>query len=232
MVIKMAEKINTGNTELYPNCSEMTFRLSGDFEEIRIQMFNIVEWIEGEYSGKYGDGEKEKIHPRIKKSIATLREKIKNATTLEDFEKLVIEFSCNYETFFKADGDDLLVATCNNYEWENVDKEETGEEYYDIAGSTSYKRHTTIDGYVILKHCYPDEHFEIEDEPLFIFPDKSFSLTYKDYAPDEVSVVIRSDIAYMIKDNHLLKIDEIKDKELLNKLKILMNLESESKTNK
>jgi len=228
VIYKMAEKINN---ELYPNCSEMVFRLSGDFEDIRTQMYNIVEWTEGEYSGKYGGGPKEKLHPKINKSIATLREKIKNAITLEDFEQIVIEFTCNYETFFKADGDDLLVATCNNYEWDNVDKEYAEEEYYQVAGSTSYKRHKTIDDYIILKHSYPDDD-ESDDKPLFIFPDKSFSLKYKDYSPDEVSVVIRKDIAFIIKDNQLIKIDEIKDEDILTKLKILMNLESESKTNK
>ena len=103
------------NQMLYPNCSEMVFRLSGDLEEIREQMYNIVEWTRKEYIGDVGGGDKDTLSDHMKKSIAEVNNKIKNATTLEDFEKIVIEFTCNYETFFKVDENNgLLVATCNN----------------------------------------------------------------------------------------------------------------------
>jgi len=218
----MAEKINK---MLYPNCSETVFRLSGDFENIRTQMFNIVEWTRKEYTGEVGDGEKEKLDVRMVKGIADINKKIKEATSLEDFEQIVIEFTCNYETFFKKEDDKLLVATCNNYEWTDVDAEEIYNEddysYYDVAGYTHYTKACKIDGYEIYKMEYQDT--KDRGMPEFVFPEKGFKITNDDYG---VKFVVRGDIIFSISDNHLEKIPQVTDKIILTKLKLLMNLDS------
>ncbi|KKM22652.1 hypothetical protein LCGC14_1623060, partial [marine sediment metagenome] len=33
------------------------------------------------------------------------------------FEDIIFDFTCNHETYFKKEGNELLVATCNNHEW-------------------------------------------------------------------------------------------------------------------
>jgi len=218
------------NQMLYPNCSEMVFRLSGDLEEIREQMYNIVEWTRKEYIGDVGGGDKDTLSDHMKKSIAEVNNKIKNATTLEDFEKIVIEFTCNYETFFKVDENNgLLVATCNNYEWTDVDKEEVYDDeidYYAVAGQTSYKLYDIIDGYSIFKLEYADE--DHKKFPLFIFADKEQEFSDEDNRDvsigKDVRFAIRGDAMYKIENNHLIKVNEIQDKVLLNKIKILANL--------
>jgi len=162
------------NQMLYPNCSEMVFRLVGDFEEIRKQMYNIVEWTRKEYVGEEGNGRIERLSSDMKKRIIDVNKRIKEAKSIEDFEKIVIEFTCNYETFFKVDGDDgLLVATCNNYDWTDVDKEDVYDnevDYYSVAGMTSYILYDIIEGYPIFKLEYNDE--DHKKFPGFIFPDK------------------------------------------------------------
>jgi hypothetical protein len=229
-------KINNKQIELYPSCSEMVFRLNGDFEEIRQQMYNIVEWTRKEYCGECGDGKPEKLSPQMKKQIDEVNQKIKEATSLEDFEKIVIEFTCNYETFFKEDenGDGLLVATCNNYNWDDVEKQDVCDDetdYYKVAGKTSYILKSKIDGHYIFKLKYADE--DHKDYPMYIYADKG-QIFYEDRYDGHtkevkkgksVKFVTRGDAVYTLKNNHLIKVDEIQDKALLNKLKILANLE-------
>jgi len=222
--INPAEKNPSSKTQmLYPNCSEMVFRLSGDFEEIRTQMYNILEWTIGEYTGKYGGGDKEELSAYIQKSADEIREKIKSAVSLEDFEQIVIEFTCNYDTFFKKESDnELLVATCNNYGWDNVVKEEVYEEdkdYYNVAGYTNYILHDVIDGYEIYKREYDDA--SERGMPEFAFPDKGFKITLEN---SDVKFVIRGDNIFLIDNNNLIKIPQVKDEVMLNKLKLLMNL--------
>jgi hypothetical protein len=210
--------------------------LTGDFEEIRQQMYNIVEWTRKEYCGECGDGKPEKLSPQMKKQIDEVNQKIKEATSLEDFEKIVIEFTCNYETFFKEDenGDGLLVATCNNYNWDDVEKQDVCDDetdYYKVAGKTSYILKSKIDGHYIFKLEYADE--DHKDYPMYIYADKG-QIFYEDCYDDHtkevkkgksVKFVTRGDAVYTLKNNHLIKVDEIQDKALLNKLKILANLE-------
>jgi hypothetical protein len=233
-----AEKNSVGeNQMIYPSCSECVFRLGGDFEEIRTQMYNIINWTRKEYDGTV-DGSKRPLSEEIKKSIADVKKKIKEAKTLEDFEKIVIEFTCNYETFFKVDedGERLLVATCNNYNWDDVEKQDVWEddiEYWGVAGVTSYILHDVIDGYPIFKLQYIDEYHK--KFPTFIFADKGqtfFDEEIKAIADEKKPVakgkdtkfVIRDKIMYKMEDNHLTKANEISDKTLLNKVKILANL--------
>jgi len=221
------------NQVLCPNCSEMVFRLTGDLEEIRTQMYNILEWTRKEYTGEVGGGDKETIHPTIQKNMDEVKRLIKEAKSLDDFEKIIIEFTCNYETFFKVDENDngLLVATCNNYTWDDVEHEEVYEDnidYYSVAGYTSYKLYDTIEGYPIFKLEYHDE--DHKKFPMFIFPDKNqeFRDEFKEEMKIEkggcVKFVIRNDIMYKMEANHLVKVKEINDKVLLNKIKILANL--------
>jgi len=212
--------------KLNPNCSEEVFRLTGSLKDIKKQMLNMAEWIEGEYTGTYGDGPIEKLSPQIKTSLNDLRKKIKDAKSLEDLELIVIDFTCNYETFFKAKEGDLLVATCNNYSWGNVEKEDVygdDENYYTAAGYSSYEKVAEIEGYTILKHCFSDEDYKDGNNPYprYIFPEKGSKLVFDNtYRANEIKLVIRGKWIYALAGNNLIKINEVGDKKMLNKLKI------------
>jgi hypothetical protein len=223
--------------DLFPSCSEMVFRIGEGLEETRKQMYNIVKWIKKEYSGEAGDGDKEELSPQIKKQIAEVKQKIKEAKSLADFEKIVIEFTCNYETFFKVDGESLLVATCNNYNWDDVDKQDISgdsSDYWATAGVTPYELHDIIDGHFIFKLKYDDE--DHDKFPMFIFAEKGQIFYDEDERTEngelkaikkgsDTKFVIRDKVMYRMEDNHLIKVEEVKDKVLLNKIKILANLE-------
>lgn len=231
------------NIVLNSNCSECVFRLTGSFEDIKKEMFNILEWTRKEYCGEVGDSEVEDgvkkpqpLHPNIAKSIAEVKQKIEDAKTLEDFEKIVIEFTCNYETFFKEDenGDGLLVATCNNYTYDDVKKKDVYDEdldYYKVAGKTSYVLKNKIDGHYVFELEYKDE--DHKDYPMYIYADKGQIFYEENYEDKTIEIkkgksirfVTRGNIAYKMENNHLVKVEEIKDKVLLNKIKILANLE-------
>jgi len=229
------KKLNNRQIDLFPSCSEMVFRIGGDFEEIRTQMYNLIGWVKKEYCGEVGDGGKEKLSPEMKINIANIKKQIKDAKSLEDFEKIVIEFTCNYETFFKAeeDGEGLLVATCNNYGWDDVEKQDTSQdsdEYYNVAGYTHYVLHDIIDGYPIFKLEYEEE--EHKQFPTFVFPNKGQEFMRDDDTGtsiklkkgESVKFVVRDKIMFKTQNNHLVKVEEIQDKVLLNKIKILANL--------
>ena len=212
----------------------MVFRLSGDFKYIQQQMLNLLEWTRKEYTGEVGDGGPEKLSPEMKKKIKTLKEKIDNAKTLEDFEQIVIEFTCNYETFFKKESDtSLLVATCNNYNWDDVDKEEVYDDeqgYYDVAGYTHYIKASEINGYTIYKREYDGEDLGKREKklPKFVFPEKGFEIIHEDSVVSSLTnakFVVRGEFIFQINNNRLEKIPEVKDEKMLNKLKLLMNLE-------
>lgn len=141
--------------ELYPNCSEQVFRLSGDLEDIKagvLQMLDIWEKENGDYDNQNGVS---------KRKMVELRENINKIKNVKDFEKICFAFTCNYPTFFKEEDNSLIVATCNNHEWSEggLDYEDLDDEkydYYDIAGKISFEAILEEDDIVVAKEKYTD----------------------------------------------------------------------------
>jgi hypothetical protein len=103
---------------LNPSCSETVFRLKGDLGKIKTEVNHMLDDIYTDYSTSSSD---KAWFNDIKKQISEKREQIAKVEKLNDFENIYFPFTCNYETFFKPDGEDLLVATCNNHPWDTVE---------------------------------------------------------------------------------------------------------------
>ena len=224
------QKNKSSYINLYPNCSEMVFKLTGDLEEIRQEMYNLLEWtkMEMEYTGEVGEGPKTRLTKGMKKRIEEVKKQIKEAKNLDDFEQIVIEFTCNYETFFKKEDNDLLVATCNNYNWENVNYEEHAGDYYGVAGFTYYALAGNVNGYEVYHRKY-DEGMEDRRMPEWVFPEAGFKI-FGDGGKllkqgEDTKFVLRNDICFIIRNNRLEKIPLVQDEKILTKLKLLANLE-------
>ncbi len=192
---------------LNPNCSESVFKLSGNLGDIKKEVLKMLDlWqIEAVRDG---------FSPR-RKEIKDLKERIKNIKNLEEFEFVVFEFTCNYETYFKEEKGDLLVATCNNHDWDDVNSSPlSGDDYYKIAEGNHYELIFHEGGYAVAKGKYDKKgliFLELGKEVKFEY-DKTFKIIKK-----RGSLLI-------LKDNQLMKIKEIKDKDLKNKLSVLANL--------
>ena len=189
------------NEILNPSCSEEVFRLTGNLEDIKGEVLTMLDIIEKD------DGYKQDRKKLIKK--------IKNITNLKEFEAVVFEFTCNYPTYFKREGDDLLVATSNNYEWDSIDYEpEDEDERHKIANEKYYELIFQDEKYAVAKEEYGKKQlifFEIEGEINYDYG-KSFKLIKK------------GRVFHIVENNELVKIKEIKDENLKNKLGILANL--------
>lgn len=140
---------------LNPSCSESVFKLTGSFKAIKREVLNMLDIAEQDYK----DGcdmkvEKErKEYADYKKRVDEKRKEVSKIKALDDFRLVVFPFTCNYETFFKPDKNDLIVATCNNTDWEGMDMEyldsdKVGQGYYDIAGYENYNILCKGDGWI------------------------------------------------------------------------------------
>lgn len=203
---KMMKKMK--NKILNPNCSEQVFKLLGDLEEIKAEVLKMLDCWQQE---QRDDGD----NP-LKKEIKELRERIKNIKDLKEFELVVFEFTCNYETYFKEDKGDLLVATCNNHDWDGVNHIQlSSDDYYSrIAKEDYYKLVFQEGNYVITKEEYGKGKlmfFEIGEDIQFE-QDKTLKL------------IKRKGVLYISRNNQLVEIKEIKDENLKNKLLVLTNL--------
>jgi len=104
-------------------------------------------------------------------------------------------------------------------------------DYYKVAGKTSYVLKNKIDGHYVFELEYKDE--DHKDYPMYIYADKGQIFYEENYEDKTIEIkkgksirfVTRGNIAYKMENNHLVKVEEIKDKVLLNKIKILANLE-------
>jgi len=195
------------NEILNPNCSESVFKLSGGLEEIKTEVLKMIDIWQNEAKN---DG-----YNQRKKEIKKLRERIKNIKNLEEFEFVVFEFTCNYETYFKEDKGDLLVATCNNHDWDDVNSSPLSEDDYSkIAEKDYYKLIFHAGEYAVAKEEYGKKRL------LFLELGKDVKFEY-----DKTFKLIKRGGSLLInRDNQLVKIKEIKDKDLKNKLLVLANL--------
>ena len=134
----MKEKI------FHTNCSEMCFILTGTLDEIKSSIFSMLDVVKKE----------DKFHL---KRVEKARELIKECKSLDDIEKVIFEFTCNYETHFKKDGNNLKVATCNNYDWDDMGQIHMEEEdYYKISGKVYCKIILEYKDYMILRERWGD----------------------------------------------------------------------------
>ena len=183
------------NEILNPNCSEECFRLSGNLKDIKTEVLKMLDLIGG--------------------NRKKLREKIKNITNLNEFENIVFEFTCNYPTYFKEEDGGLLVATCNNHSWEdsvNFDYEDT-DRWDEIANENYYKLIFKEKNCVIAEQEYGNKKLVfLEVEEIKFEYDKTFKLIEK------------KGVLYIVEGNGLVKVKEIKDENLKNKLGILARL--------
>ena len=146
-----------------------------------------------------------------------LIKRIKNIKDLKEFELIIFEFTCNYETYFKREGNSLLVATCNNHEWdEKVNfTNESVDDWGKIAQTNYYELIFQDEKYVVAKDTYSDKlkliFFEIDRKITFDY-DKTFKLIKK------------GSCFYIPSDNELIRVKKITDENLKNKLSILANL--------
>lgn len=195
------------NEILNPNCSESVFKLSGGLEDIKKEVLKMLDIWQNEAKN---DG-----YNQRKKEIKRLRERIRNIKKLEEFEFVVFDFTCNYETYFKEDKGNLLVATCNNHDWDDVNSSPlSNDDYYKIAKDNLYKLIFQEGNYVIAKKDFSEE------KPIFLEVDKKIKFEYD----KTFKLIKKRGSFYISNDNQLVKIREIKDKDLKNKLLVLANL--------
>jgi len=118
---------------LNPNCSEQVFRLSGSLEEIKAYILQMIEIVRYEYKSEGF------LSKTIEDELETAKLRVKLANSTEDLEEIFFPFTCNYETFFTADVDGILVSTCNNHDWSIIPKVDEYLDYWD-AGDIHYTR--------------------------------------------------------------------------------------------
>ena len=193
---------------LFPNCSEMVFRLTGDLEEIRKEVLKMLDvWQKESKDEGFNTRDKE---------INELRKRIKNIKDLKEFELIVFEFTCNYETYFKKSGNDLRVATCNNHDWDEIDCiPESSDDYHKVAHHDYYKSIFREGNYaVVRKEFEKGKLLFLEIGKIKFEHDNTFKLCK-----------IKGKF-YIATNNELVEVKEITDENLKNKLGILANLQN------
>jgi hypothetical protein len=168
---------------LNPSCSEEVFRLRGNLEEIKTEVNHMLDDVYTDYSSDSSD---KPWLENVKKQIAEKRKQIAEADKLSDFESIYFPFTCNYETFFKPDGEDLLVATCNNHPWDTVN----------YIPENSDDRHKIVPK-IYVKCVYAEEDFAVLDGE---FSNKKHRYFLKGFNKDQIKYLQCKDTLYMRKD--------------------------------
>ena len=195
---------------IQPSCSEQVFKLTGNLEEIKQEVLKMLDvWQKESEENNFDIRDKE---------IKDLRKRIKNIKDLEEFELIIFEFTCNYETYFKKSGKDLRVATCNNHDWDEINCiPESSDDYHKVAHYNYYKLIFKEGNYAVVK-----KEFE-EGKLIFLEMDKNIKLEH-----DNTFKLCKIKRGFCIAtNNELMKVNEITDEDLKSKLGILANLQNE-----
>lgn len=205
---------------LNPSCSEEVFKLTGSFKVIKDEVLKMLDILEDDErkSTNMKDKENRKYHNEYKKRIVEKRKEVKAVKTLEDFRMIVFPFTCNYETFFKPDNNDLIVATCNNTDWSGIGKESMDvEEYFNIAGYVYYELLCKGDGWIYV-HLKYDEKGGLH-KPV-IFKSKDVIILDKD---DTTVKIIKKENLYFYVGQRIEQIELVNKKKLTDDDRKIMN---------
>lgn len=133
------------------NCSEECFRLTGNLEEIKESVIKMLDaWVseqkkeEINFKEAHKDGDAEPYvwwKTQLSK-VKKLKKIVENIKNISEFEGIYFPFTTNYETFFQEDNEDLIVATCNNENWNEYleFEEEKPDDYWDYARIAYYDK--------------------------------------------------------------------------------------------
>lgn len=226
---KENEKLKMKTKILQSNCSETAFRLTGTLQDIKNEVLKMLDIWENDEVGNstYKTSKKEEL--------TELRKRINDIKDLEEFEILQFDFTTNYETYFKGDGEDLLVASCNNHDWDNVNSEfMDSEEYYNIREGGKYHIAFEDDKYVLAqKKDDSEDNKKVTDTICIDLKEKiKLDIETNEYAieDDEPKYSFRMferKGKHFIKDdttNKITEIEEVKDDKIIKQIETLIEL--------
>ncbi len=210
------------------NCSETAFRLTGSLDDIKNEVLKMLDIWENEDTYKDKDRKEE---------LTELRKRIDDIKELEEFEILQFDFTTNYETYFKGDDGDLLVASCNNHDWDGINSEfMDSEEYWNIREGGRYYITFEDDKYVLAQKKDDDKdnknNKKVTDTICFDKEEKvKLDIEIDEYVSDgEPSNSFRmfeKNGEHFIRDetrDKIVKIKEVKDDKIIKQIETLIEL--------
>jgi len=205
--------------------------MTGSLEDIKGEVTKMIDiWISEEEE----DGT---ISKDRTEELKELKKRIKNIKVLEEFDILKFDFTTNYETYFQSKEGDLLVASCNNHEWSDLDVEfMDSDEYYGIREGGRYLIAFEDDEYILAQKRKDDDigNFQVIDTICI----KKNELTKLDVEMDNYDKTkcfrmfekggehfIRNEVL-----NQIIKINEVKDKNVIRQIETLIMLGNDGKS--
>ena len=185
---------------LNPNCSEQVFRLTGSLNEIKKEVLNMLKDIKD-------DNHSDDIvyQTKVDAEIQNKIQQVKAIKNLREFEDIVFPFTTNYKTFFKQDGNDLDVGTCNNIGFNSVTFSNSNKDYYTIAKGDYWTIKLQEEKWIYI------ENKNTHEKKIFKKP------VLDNYDGKEIQIMKTKNGYLAIKTDEYL--EEITDKELLKKIK-------------
>jgi hypothetical protein len=186
---------------LQSNCSEEVFRLTGTFQDIKKQLLNMVTAIEKD---------RRKEDPKLRKKIQA----IKNLKEVED----IFIPTTNYNTYFKQTSDgDLMVATCNNVNWDCVNFEPSNQSYYSIASKIYCLVLMADEKHIVLQNLYTE--FKKEEKNYYVLVNPGISDEELNASIiGHIELFKRGTQMMIATDNRLIPVSEEKNEELCKKI--------------
>jgi len=216
---------------LQSNCSEQCMRLTGSLKEIKTEVLKMLDiW-------KNETNEEDGISDTEQNELTKLRERIKNIKELKEFEILKFDFTTNYETYFKEKDGDILVATCNNHEWGDLNSEfMDSEEYWNIRDGSRYHIVFEDDRYILAqKQKDEDAIREIIADKILINKKTEIRLEIENEYGDNKKKTFRmfeKNGEHFTRDdklNKIIKVDEVKDEQIIQQIETLIELRNNGK---
>ena len=212
------------------NCSESCFRMTGSLEDIKGEVTKMIDiWISEEEGG---------ISIERAEELKELKERIENIKVLEEFDLLKFDFTTNYETYFQSKEGDLLVASCNNHEWDDLNAEfMDSDEYWSIRDGGRYLIAFEDDEYILAQKRKDDDdigNFQVIDTICI----KKNELTKLDVEMDNYDKtktfrMFEKGGEHFIRNeglNQIIKINEVKDKNVIRQIETLIMLGNDGKS--